>query len=98
MAMPFNCFALPDTFSLSEDNYEQYAKINNRKSYSEDLIDDAEYGTSEVDCKNKENYIAKIFLPDQVHKILNEFGFVQNDVALWKNPIEVPIGVKTDLF
>src|SRR5438309_2225031 len=37
MARPFNCFALPDTLLLSEVNYEQYAKINNRKSYSEDL-------------------------------------------------------------
>lgn len=44
------------------------------------------------------NNITNTFLPDRVQAILNECDFDANDMKTWKDPIEVPIGVKTDYF
>ena len=42
--------------------------------------------------------VAETFPADRIRKILVEFGFNKDDVALWDEPIEVPFGVPSSLF
>ncbi|CAB5395175.1 unnamed protein product [Rhizophagus irregularis] len=59
-----------------------------------------EYATSRYRflSVNRSRNITKILLPDQVQTILNECGFDSKDVVSWEEPIEVPIGVNTNIF
>ncbi|PKC56848.1 hypothetical protein RhiirA1_401836 [Rhizophagus irregularis] len=59
-----------------------------------------EYATSRYGflSVNRSRNITKTFLPDQVQTILNECSFDSKDVVSWEEPIEIPIGVNTNIF
>ena len=47
---------------------------------------------------SQSNILSHIYSPEKVQEYLKEFGFNQNDVARWDQPVEVPIGINTSLF
>ena len=67
--------------------------------YSVDFESNTMFVFDQYETNNSQlNILSHIYSSKQVQVYLKEFGFDQNDVTKWVQPIEVPIGIDTAFF